>query len=601
MGKSGNDYPSTLIGTVAELRMELQRTMSEIQATKEQNRALQANNSAMKDELIETRKKYAEAYENYMATVTEKLEAESQNEAFMDRLKRQLADKTKDFDLLRDKTSPQDVDTIRIKVQEELEIPHREKLMKLTSELQEQKTISYKLKRDVEVSRAEFESVQRLHQRELIALKEQHEQVDKKLREEIIKLQDKEFTPEKDEQVIRLQSAQINELKHLVEKLREETKAMRVMRDDAVLTLEQMEAKKEEAFVHLRSRVATAEAERQALDHRLTNYLTDIEKKDTSLRSLKYEEEQLKILIDTLKCQVVDLESKLTAEVLDHTNEVQDIKQRSEIDRVELEQQVAQLLDKVNDREDLVRKTQRIINEIQVRAESVETDLRKTIQQQKQEFNKRIAILEVELADERSMRKTQEYQMKRSIDDITIECDIQKSEFSRIQREKDILHDKLREHDSKFDMEKKSNAVYKKDMTSKLSTAETVIKDLRAKIAELDGKLLRAKALELDHQFAMQGLQGKLEASQAEQTALVEAMQKESQIRLQVIEQTFVSKVEKVKENSRQLMEKERRRAESYKNKATEAQKRGKALSDTALAAAASSYGIDIMSLRNQI
>lgn len=41
----------------------------------------------------------------------------------------------------------------------------------------------------------------------------------------------------------------------------------------------------------------------------------------------------------------------------------------------------------------------------------------------------------------------------------------------------------------------------------------------------------------------------------------------------------------------------ERKRADGYKVKAQDAQRRGKALSDTALAAAASSYGIDYMSV----
>jgi len=189
IGGGGSSYPQTLIGTVAELRMELQRTMAEIHATKEQNRALQANNQAIKDELMETRKKYAESYENYMATVTEKLEAEAQNEAFMDRLKRQLAEKTKEFDLMRDKNSPQDIDTIRIKVQEELEIPHREKVMKINTELQEQKALSFRLKRDIEVARTEFDVAERSHRADLAALKVQHEQVERRMREEIIALQ----------------------------------------------------------------------------------------------------------------------------------------------------------------------------------------------------------------------------------------------------------------------------------------------------------------------------------------------------------------------------------------------------------------------------
>jgi regulator of replication initiation timing len=95
--RSGNDYSSTLIGTVSELRMELQRTMAEIQSVKDQNRSLITNNQAIRDELLDTRKNYSEAYENYMATVTEKLDAERQNEAFMDRLKKQLLEKTKEF------------------------------------------------------------------------------------------------------------------------------------------------------------------------------------------------------------------------------------------------------------------------------------------------------------------------------------------------------------------------------------------------------------------------------------------------------------------------------------------------------------------------
>lgn len=177
--RSVNDYSSTLIGTVAELRMELQRFVVEIQNAKDQNRLLQANNLGIKDELLETRKKYSEAYENYMSTVTEKLEAERQNEAFMDRLKRQLHEKTKEFDQMRDKNSPQDIDTIRIKVQEELEIPHRERVMKVQNELQDQKSRTYEIKREFDVLKTDFEMMLKSHQREVGAHKEQHDQVER--------------------------------------------------------------------------------------------------------------------------------------------------------------------------------------------------------------------------------------------------------------------------------------------------------------------------------------------------------------------------------------------------------------------------------------
>ena len=88
------------------------------------------------------------------------------------------------------------------------------------------------------------------------------------------------------------------------------------------------------------------------------------------------------------------------------------------------------------------------------------------------------------------------------------------------------------------------------------------------------------------------------------------------------LDRNYAEKLEKIKENSRDALDRERRRAEGcvlpvcscllafprdaqwsqliprpdissrYKTKAQEAQKRGKALTETALAAAASSYGL---------
>ena len=60
----------------------------------DQNQLLSNNYNNCKDELIETRKKYNEAKQNYMQTVTEKLEAERMQESFMERLKAQVLSTT---------------------------------------------------------------------------------------------------------------------------------------------------------------------------------------------------------------------------------------------------------------------------------------------------------------------------------------------------------------------------------------------------------------------------------------------------------------------------------------------------------------------------
>lgn len=337
--RSGNDYSSTLIGTVSELRMELQRTMVEIQSVKEQNRALLSNNQAIKDDLLDTRKNYSEAYENYMATVTEKLEAERQNEAFMERLKKQLFEKTKEFDLMRDKNSPQDIDTIRIKVQEELEIPHREKVMMIQNELQDQKSRTYDMKRQYDVLKTDFEVMLKSSQREVSSLKDQHEQVERRHRDEMIRMQDREISPEKDEITIRTQSAQLSELKYISEKLKEEVRVMRQIKDDTAHALEQSESKKEEICIQLRAKATIAEADRLSMEHRLLNSVSEIERKEASLRSSKLEIEQLTYHSDELQKQLHDAEVRLARTTADYTSDVQGNKLHYESELQELEQQ----------------------------------------------------------------------------------------------------------------------------------------------------------------------------------------------------------------------------------------------------------------------
>ena len=122
---SSSQHYSVLLQTVSELRTDLEKTMMKIKSLEEQNQTLNNNYQVVKDELINTRFKYNETKESYLNTVAEKFEAERQHEAFMERLKLQLAEKTKDFELIRDKLIPHDIDQLRIKVQEELEVQHK--------------------------------------------------------------------------------------------------------------------------------------------------------------------------------------------------------------------------------------------------------------------------------------------------------------------------------------------------------------------------------------------------------------------------------------------------------------------------------------------
>ena len=78
-------------------------------------------------------------------------------------------------------------------------------------------------------------------QQELQALKSNHEEVEASLRDHIIKLHEIDYIPSKDEK-IRIQKNQISELSHLMELIRDETKQIRLERDETVLSYEQYKA-----------------------------------------------------------------------------------------------------------------------------------------------------------------------------------------------------------------------------------------------------------------------------------------------------------------------------------------------------------------------
>ena len=125
---NSSQHYSVLLNTVSDLRKDLEKTVTKIQLLEEQNSTLTNNYHTVKDELIQTRLKYNTAKENYLGSVAEKFEAERQHELFADKLKIQLNEKTKEFELIRDKLVPHDIDQLRIKIQEELEIQHQTEL-----------------------------------------------------------------------------------------------------------------------------------------------------------------------------------------------------------------------------------------------------------------------------------------------------------------------------------------------------------------------------------------------------------------------------------------------------------------------------------------
>ena len=217
------------------------------------------------------------------------------------------------------------------------------------------------------------------------------------------------------------------------------------------------------------------------------------------------------------------------------------------------------MLDKIQDREELVRRAQRLTTEMQLRAESVETDLRKSHQIRAQELTRRLSALEIELAEEKNARKVFEYESKQTVSELSTELEVQRSELTRITREKDVLHEKVRDFEGKYENEKRTLVQNRKETSATILNLDKTIKEYKNNIIDLEARILQAKKNELENQFAAQMLVANMDSQKIEKAAMIEAMQRETQSRASELEKMYVDKLEKIKENTRDALDKVRK------------------------------------------
>ena len=385
---SSSQHYSVLLQTVSELRTDLEKTMMKIKSLEEQNQTLNNNYQIVKDELINTRFKYNETKESYLNTVAEKFEAERQHEAFMERLKLQLAEKTKDFELIRDKLIPHDIDQLRIKVQEELEVQHKGQIQAIEYQLQQERSQHFATKREYEKGKVEYEVLIQHQQQEIQALRAEHEEVESDLRERIVKLKELELVPVKDDKQ-RASRSQLSELTHMLEMLREESKAIKAERDEALFAVEQNKSSNEELITHLKTRLAVAEAAKSAAEEQRSHLSVEGDKKDALVRSANQALEDLTSRLEQAQKQVIEAEKALTAAREEHHKHIEALQAAMETERSDYQERTESLSDRLIEKEEALRKALRDTAEAATRHDTAFSEQRRTYQLETQESRRK--------------------------------------------------------------------------------------------------------------------------------------------------------------------------------------------------------------------
>ena len=148
---------ATLLNTVESLQADLQQTITTCHGLREANAQLNREHEGTKAELARQREKVSANRGELIRASKAKIEADRHTELLVSKWKVQLDERTRELEELQGKLVPQDLDMLRIQVQEELEAPHQQKIADLEAQARSFQQMFFNVRRELERSKTEFE------------------------------------------------------------------------------------------------------------------------------------------------------------------------------------------------------------------------------------------------------------------------------------------------------------------------------------------------------------------------------------------------------------------------------------------------------------
>jgi len=347
----------------------------------------------------------------------------------------------------------------------------------------------YAVRREYERNKAEYETLIQNQQQEIVSIRSERDEIESLLCQEALNqnLKEVEYNPSKDDK-IRSQKCKIAEMQHLIDAIREEAKSCRSERDAVFLEFEKFKSSHETELEQVRVKHLSIEVENVALEERTNRLQTEIEKKDVIIRNLRLSNDEFSEKSEAAMKGQLDVEKTLAFTKEEFARQMELMKSSFEIDKADLQESIQHHMERLQEREDLLRRTQREVSEMQLKAETVEADLRRTHIFQMSELRKRYGAAELELADARQFHKTYETQTSQVTERLTVELEASQSELSRSKREKDILHSKLRELEIQLDGEKRAASAMKSELGTRIQQAEVTGRETKATMEALESR-----------------------------------------------------------------------------------------------------------------
>lgn len=231
---------------MTDLHTDLTRTVTLCQALKSENDNLKGAYATVKTDLLKMRAKYQDARRTMLEEAEARVSVEKKHEDLVAQWRQQLEAKAEEFDeLQRTLSVPRDLDMLRMKIQEEMEVPHNAKVAELKAQCEEATKRFNNTWREHTLLKVEFEQFTADQAKEAESVYEAHKTTVAELKRQLAQAHEAAERPTSDDAVRALKrelDASKTRLKHLESELAD----LRQAKEDAVV------AREEAALAHSR-------------------------------------------------------------------------------------------------------------------------------------------------------------------------------------------------------------------------------------------------------------------------------------------------------------------------------------------------------------
>jgi coiled-coil domain-containing protein 41 len=276
---SANSSPyESLLDQVTALQSDLSKTFAVCQTLRAENEQLGESLTSVKEENGKLREKYTDVRKRYYDENQQKTDIENKHEEIVRSWKIQLEQKAGEFEKLQSKLAPpRDLDLLRMKIQEELEVPHQQKVGRLNAEVEKYREMFYNVRREHELLKTEFEQFTIDQGKREEAAHAATSAMVKGLKAKIENLQtSRDDTTLKDR--VRLMGRDLKEYQIREEQMKNEISGLTKQKQEAVVEMERAILSSQKHTSELAASAQTMEARALTAESNVHNFKTQYER-----------------------------------------------------------------------------------------------------------------------------------------------------------------------------------------------------------------------------------------------------------------------------------------------------------------------------------